>query len=272
MSLCMRRRDGNQRLSRTVSSPSLEAELSKNPIKGCFQLMQTAKRLSMVSVVREDSLMPKPLIEEDEGTVSLYFKAGSIQSQMRKEAPVDLLLTYTRIMTSFLKFNLLPRSIAMIGLGGGSMAKWCHRHLPHADITIVEINPHVIALRDRFYIPEDDHRFRVLCEDGADYVARTPHRTDVLIVDGFNMDGQPPELSSQAFYDNCYRALNSSGLMVVNLCGEDDEANISRICKSFSDQTFIVTSGDDDLVVFARKGKSPGSQRGGPLYDEMLDG
>src|SRR5258708_1381773 len=161
--------------------------------------MQTAKRLSMVSVLREDSLMPKPFIEEDEGTVSLYFKVGSIQSQMRKEAPVDLLLTYTRIMTSFLKFNLLPRSIAMIGLGGGSMAKWCHRHLPHADITIVEINPHVIALRDRFYIPENDHKFRVLFEDGADYVARAPHKTDGLIVDGFNLDGSRPSYAVRYF-------------------------------------------------------------------------
>jgi len=225
--------------------------------------MQTAKRLSMVSVVREDSLMPKPFIEEDEGTVSLFFKIGSVQSQMRKEAPVDLLLTYTEIMMSFLKFNPLPRSIAMIGLGGGSMAKWCHRHFPHADITIVEINPHVIALRDRFYIPEDDHRFRVLWEDGADYVARVPEGTDVLIVDGFNMDGQPPELCSQVFYDNCHHALTSSGLMIVNLCGDNDQANIRRIGKSFSNQICIVTSGDDDLVVFARKGQSPGSQRGG---------
>src|SRR5260370_8593058 len=123
MSLCMRRRDGNQRLSRAVSSLSLEAELSKNPIKGRFQLMQTAKRLSMVSVVREDSLMPKPFIEEDEGTVSLYFKASSIQSQMRKEAPVDLLLTYIRIMMSFIKFNLFPQSIASICLSARSTAK-----------------------------------------------------------------------------------------------------------------------------------------------------
>ena len=234
--------------------------------------MQTAKRLSMVSVVREDSSMPKPFIEEDEGTVSLYFKVGSIQSQMRKEAPVDLLLTYIRIMMSFIKFNLLPRSIAMIGLGGGSMAKWCHRHLPHADITIVEVNPYVIALRDRFYIPEDDHKFRVLCEDGADYVARAPQKTDVLIVDGFNLDGQPPELCSQVFYNNCYHALTSSGLMIVNLCGDNDEAKIRRIGKSFSNQISIVTSGDDDLVVFARRGKSPGCQRGGPLYGETLDG
>jgi len=234
--------------------------------------MQTAKRLSMVSVLREDSLMPKPFIEEDEGTVSLYFKAGSIQSQMRKEAPVDLLLTYTRIMTSLLRFNPSPRSIAIIGLGGGSVAKWCHRHLPHADITIVEINPHVIALRDRFYIPGDDHKFRVLCEDGADYVARTPEKTDVLIVDGFNLDGQPPELCSQIFYDNCYHALTSSGLMIVNLCGDKDEANIRRIGKSFSNQISIVTSGDDDLVVFARKGKSSGSQRRGQHYSEIFYG
>jgi spermidine synthase len=221
--------------------------------------MDSAKRLSTASVVRDDLLMPTPFIDEDEGTVSLYFKTGSIQSQMREEAPVDLLLTYTRIMTSLLVFHPLLRSIAMIGLGGGSIAKWCHRHLPHADITIVEINPHVIALRDRFYIPQDDHNFRVLCEDGADYVARAPQKTDVLIVDGFNLDGQPPELCSQVFYNNCYHALTSSGLMIVNLCGDNEETNMRRIRKSFNNQISIVTSGDDDLVVFARKGKSPGS-------------
>jgi spermidine synthase len=225
-------------------------------------LTDTAKRLSTASVLRDDLLMPIPFIDEDEGTVSLYFKAGSIQSQMREEAPVDLLLTYTRIMTSLLIFHPLPQSIAMIGLGGGSIAKWCHRHLPHADITIVEINPHVIALRDRFYIPEDAHNFRVLCEDGAAYVARVPQKTDVLIVDGFNLDGQPPELCSQVFYNNCYHALTSSGLMIVNLCGDHEEVNIRRIGKSFSNQISIVTSADDDLVVFARKGKSLGSQTG----------
>jgi hypothetical protein len=60
--------------------------------------------------------------------------------------------------------------------------------------------------------------------------------------------------------------------MVVNLCGDDDEANIRRIGKSFSNQISMVTSGDDDLVVFARKGKSPGSQRGEPLSGETLHG
>jgi spermidine synthase len=118
----------------------------------------------------------------------------------------------------------------------------------------------------------DDHNFRVLCEDGADYVARAPQTNDVLIVDGFSLEGQPPELCSQVFYNNCYHALTSSGLMIVNLTGDNDEANIRRIGKSFRNQISIVTSGDDDLVVLARKGKSPGSQRGGPSSGETLDG
>lgn len=138
--------------------------------------------------------MPTPFIHDEEGTVTLYFKVGSVQSQMRKDVPHELLLTYTQTMMTFLQFNPSPRYITMIGLGGGSMAKWCHRHLPDTDITIVEINPQVIALRDRFYIPEDDHRFRVLCENGADYVAIAPETTDVLIVDGYDINGLPPEL------------------------------------------------------------------------------
>jgi spermidine synthase len=145
----------------------------------------------------------------------------------------------------------------MIGLAGGSMAKWCHRYLPRTDITAVEINPHVIALRDRFYIPPDDQRFRVLCENGADYVARVTEETDVLIVDGFDINGQPPELCSQGFYDECYRSLTPSGLMVVNLCGWEGDVNISRIGKSFRDQIFVeITEDGNNKVVFACKAES----------------
>ncbi len=217
--------------------------------------------------------MPTPFIHDEEGTVTLYFKVGSVQSQMRKDVPHELLLTYTQTMMTFLQFNPSPRYITMIGLGGGSMAKWCHRHLPDTDITIVEINPQVIALRDRFYIPEDDHRFRVLCENGADYVAIAPETTDVLIVDGYDINGLPPELCNQRFYDNCYRALTFGGLMVVNLCDWDDQVDITRIRKSFGDQIFVVTPEDGNAVVFALKGKPSRHQtESTPSCDERIGG
>jgi spermidine synthase len=199
--------------------------------------------------------VPRLLYEWDE-TVMLCFQIGSVQSQMREDAPDDLVLSYTRTMTAFLLFKQSPRRIAMIGLGGGSIAKWCYRRMPKADITVVEINRHVIGLRERFRIPKDDHRFRVLCENGADYVARTTSHEDVLIVDGFDIDGQPPELCSQRFYDDCYQALTSSGLMVVNLCGDDNRLMLTRIRKSFHDQVLTVTPEcDGNVVVFACRGE-----------------
>ncbi len=215
-----------------------------------------------VLVEREDdSSRARPFIYEDTegGTVSLFFRIGDVQSQMSEAAPDDLVLPYTRTMMAFLLFNSSPRRIAMIGLGGGSMAKWCYRQLAEADITVVEINQQVIELREHFFIPEDDGRFRVLCEDGARYVAETAGRLDVrpdvLIVDGFGAEGQPPELCSQSFYDDCYRALHADGLMVVNLCDPRDEVHIARIRRSFGDRVLVATFEDgENRVVFAGKG------------------
>ncbi|KAK0360144.1 hypothetical protein LTR94_028457 [Friedmanniomyces endolithicus] len=55
-----------------------------------------------------------------------------------------------------------PRHIVMVGLGGGSLAKFCHRHFPRARITVLEIRDDVIALRDQFCLPPDDARLRIL--------------------------------------------------------------------------------------------------------------
>jgi spermidine synthase len=43
-----------------------------------------------------------------------------------------------------------PTKVLMIGFGGGSLAKYCHRHLLTTQVTVVEIDPEVIALRTHF--------------------------------------------------------------------------------------------------------------------------
>ena len=87
----------------------------------------------------------------------------------------------------------------MIGLGGGSLAKACYRCLPDCDITVVEIDPKVIALRDAFHVPPDDARFRIVCADGVDYVALAAGSPDVLLLDGFDARGLPDALSEPVF-------------------------------------------------------------------------
>ena len=89
-----------------------------------------------------------PFVHDSGGDKGLYFSIREIQSRMQVDDPDALDLGYTRTMMGFLLFQPEPRQIAMVGLGGGSLAKFCHRYLPQAQIQVAEINPHVIALRN----------------------------------------------------------------------------------------------------------------------------
>jgi len=198
----------------------------------------------------------EPIVYEDGDSVTLQFRIGEVQSEMSASDPNFLVLSYTRTMLDFLRFSKEPRRIAMIGLGGGSIPKWCYHQLPATEITVIEINPMVISLREQFYIPANDHRFRVICGDGAEYVSKTRDLPEVLLVDGFDIYGQPPQLCSQEFYDDCYQALAHDGLLVVNLCcGLEDQLSLDRIRKSFDDRMYIVKPNDDEenRIVFALK-------------------
>jgi spermidine synthase len=199
----------------------------------------------------------RPFVEHSDGTQTLYFSVYDVQSQMRTDRPDDLMLPYTRLMMGFLLFVPSPRHIAMVGLGGGSMAKFCHRHLPEARITVVEINPYVIALRDDFQVPTDDHRFQVRLQDAAVYVRSHAAGHDVLLVDGFTGAGLPANLCSAAFYHRCFQMLAPGGTMVVNLHSHHDEfvLHLLRLRDAFHGQ--VMTVMDDvfgNVIAFAIKG------------------
>ncbi len=195
-----------------------------------------------------------PILHEEDGELSLHFGFPTIQSSMRKADPDELILDYTRTMMGFLLFVTPVARIAMIGLGGGSLAKYCYRHLPRCDFTAVELSPAVIALREKFGVPGDDARFRVICADGADFVRDASLALDVLLVDGFDAGGQPPGLCTRAFYDDCRKALCGKGVLVVNLCADDADydRHVGRISAAFAGRSVVVEAEDgDNKVVFA---------------------
>jgi spermidine synthase len=155
----------------------------------------------------------------------------------------------------------------MIGLGGGSLAKFCHRYLPQAQIQVAEINPHVIALRKEFCVPANSERFSVLRGDGALFVRHSVTPRDVLLVDGFDDQGQPARLCSQRFYDDCSAMLQPGGVLVVNLhLGHPRyEIFLDRIRRSFGD-ILIVNDGErSNSIVFAIRAPDLEAYRRAPL-------
>lgn len=194
--------------------------------------------------------MPAAAVLRDaRGEVSLEFGDGAVQSRMLEADPTRLMLEYTRLMMGFLLFQPAPARIAMIGLGGGSLAKYCAATLPDADFTAVEISPDVIAVRDGFGIPPDGPRFRVVCEDGADFVRRDGDPFDVVLVDGFDRDGRPGRLCSTAFHADCRDRLAAGGVLVVNRWTDDP---LDGIREAFAER-MVVVRGDASAneVVFA---------------------
>jgi spermidine synthase len=189
---------------------------------------------------------------EEDGTLWLDFGNGAVQSRMLRANPSQLVLEYTRLMMGFLLLQPAPERIAMIGLGGGSLAKYCAATLPGVDFTAVEMSSTVIALRDTFGIPPDGPRFRILCEDGAEFVRRHGPPLDVLIVDAFDPTGQPENLCSAAFYDACHDRLGSDGVLAVNLYTDDPsyELRVRRIHDAFGGKVVVVDVPDaeNDLV------------------------
>ena len=142
----------------------------------------------------------RPFVHDNGDTRSLHFTLDELQSRMNKRHPWRLEVDYTRTMMGFLLLVPEPASIGMVGLGGGSLAKFCYRQLPACRITVVEINPYVIALRRDFCVPDDDAHFEVLQGDGAGFVAASGCSVDVLLVDGFDHAGQSDALCSQRFF------------------------------------------------------------------------
>jgi spermidine synthase len=201
----------------------------------------------------------KPFIYSNSRSAYLHFNMLSVHSEMDIQAPFRLALGYTQTMMGFLFFHRNPASIAMIGLGGGSLPKYCHLHLPNSSIVVLENNSDVIALRDHFLIPRDDARLSVQFADGADFVKKHKEKYDVLIVDGFDRTGQPPQLCSQEFYDNAYQMLDEDGIMVVNLIDIDyvGQVYMDRIRRSFDNAVIVVPAFESlNKIVFACKGTS----------------
>jgi len=199
----------------------------------------------------------KPFLIEEEEYRSMCFALDGTQSEMRLDSPDDLVNEYTRKMMGFLMLRPYPNRMLILGLGGGSLIKYCHRHLMTTHITTVEISADVIALRSAFLVPPDGARLKVIHADGAEHVAgivERDERTDVILVDAFDHAGIAKAVVERSFIEKARQVLDPGGIFVMNLVAEFDECeqHTDRIRRVFGDPVFdIPMKGEGNRVVFA---------------------
>ena len=206
-----------------------------------------------------DESYERPFVLDDGECRYLYFNVRLMQSAMRLKAPDALEIRYTQKMLACLLFKPKPRRLLLIGLGGGSIVKFCYRRLPGTQITAVELNPAVIAFRSLFKLPDDDARLQIVCADGADYVAAAVRGIDVILLDAFDKEGYVPELARSEFFEAIFEKLSGSGVLVVNLAGEHASyaGLVGRVMAVFDDRVIVISVPEDgNHVLYAFKDRN----------------
>lgn len=201
-----------------------------------------------------DDTYARPYVVDNGEWRFLHFDQRLVQSAMRLQAPNALDVRYTQKMMSFLLFQSRPRRIVFIGLGGGSLVKFCHTRLPATHLVVLENNPDVIALRDAFRMPPDGPNLQVLEADGAEYLAGAAKGIDVLLVDAFDKSGFAPSLAGPEFFEQARAKLAGSGMLVINLAGDETRyaGLIATAMQVFDDQVIVLpVPQDDNQVLFA---------------------
>ena len=199
---------------------------------------------------------PTIAVSDSGGYRSLHVGGEAIQSSMKLGDPFALALDYTRCMMAFLLFHPRPRQVLMIGLGGGSLAKFFHKHLRAARVRVVELDRRIVeTARAHFALPHDDARLTVEIGDGAD--ALSPECCDVLMIDAYHDEAHVPKLATAAFYDAAYLALGPQGALVVNYMNDDPmfDEYLQRLEAAFGGAVFTMRAlYDPNIIAFAFKG------------------
>jgi len=201
------------------------------------------------------------IVSEKAGVRYLHFSSDWIQGAMRVARPFALELDYTQEMMASLLLRpdpAWPHRALLIGLGAASLTKFLHRHRPEAKLTVVEVEPAVVAAaRQHFRLPDEDRRLRIVVADGADFVAETTQRFDLILVDGFDDKARTGMLDTIPFYANCQARLSDDGLLCTNLLGRSRTVlrSVGRLTQAFAGRALAFPScASGNSVAFAAAG------------------
>lgn len=173
-----------------------------------------------VLVARHSAFQVIRLTEDDSGLRTLRFGSdGPCQSIVRPGDPSHLAMYYARVVPAALVFAANLRRMLVVGLGGGSLPMFFHRHFPELSIEVVELDPEVLAVAREYCGFKEDNRLRVHLEDGRDFLESNREGFDVVILDCYDAQSTPPHLRTLEFLSTVRANLSVGGIAVANIWG-----------------------------------------------------
>ena len=141
------------------------------------------------------------------------------QSCIDTRHPDRFVLNYTRMMLGSLFVRSEPKSILIVGLGGGTLPRALSRLLPDATIETVEIDPAVTRVAEKYFDFHPSDRVKVTELDGRVFVKRAlrdGRHYDLIMLDAFDQEYIPEHLLTREFLQEVKALLTPGGVLAAN--------------------------------------------------------
>jgi spermidine synthase len=144
------------------------------------------------------------------------------QSRIDLNDPDYLLLEYTRLVFAALFINERPLKVLIIGLGGGALPRAINRYIPDAEIDVVDIDPDVLEVAERYFMFKPGEMVKVHIGDGRLFIQEmaknnSGKRYDMVILDAFNSNSIPRHLITKEFLKEVIQVLDPKGVVAANV-------------------------------------------------------
>ncbi len=162
-------------------------------------------------------------VTEAHGVRSLHFGTPPRQSSMSLKEPERLELPYIRAMLSSLLFLPDPERVLLLGLGGGSLARFLLGQYPGCRVEAVERRASVVEIAHAYFALPRDQRLDIHIGDARQRVEalapRAPGEFDLILIDAYDHLGMDASINAPEFFDACARLLHPAGVVSMNLWG-----------------------------------------------------
>lgn len=141
------------------------------------------------------------------------------QTCLNTAAPERFVMNYTKMMMASLFIEPQPTSILIIGLGGGTLPVALQGLLPDARIDIVEIDPAVVRVAERYFGFKKSDKITVAEIDGRVFVKRAQRQQrkyDLVMLDAFDHEYIPEHLLTKEFLQEVASLLTPNGVLAAN--------------------------------------------------------
>jgi len=221
---------------------------------------------SIDSIISQDDCEPRLLelvstlngklvVEENEEYRWIRDNHKAYYSILDKSRPERLVLPYLQTMMSVLLFVPTPKSITLLGAGGGGILRFFNESLPGIEIQAIDYDERIIDITEKYFLSDEDNKIKILNSDALNYLSMpSASNIDLLFVDLFAHGSIPKFFFEHDFYEKCRRC-SGDGVIVFNLIIESESSFkviMNLLLKVFTKQCLYLTIVDyKNIIVLA---------------------